>query len=94
MTRDDFLDMVASCVASIPHKVEWFEDEEMQKLEKGEEARATVEIQNSFILPSNVIDAMGGSIALFDACKGIAERYHCNFYKANDGSFVFKSRLV
>ena len=82
MKKEEFLDIVASCVATLPHKVEWFEDDNMRN--------KVTEMQSVFILPSNVIDALGGSAVLYDPCEKIAGRYQCKFYKANDGSFVFK----
>jgi hypothetical protein len=79
MTKEDFLEIVASCVASLPHKVEWFEG-----------AQKIVEVQDTFILPLNVIEVWGGIRVMFDPCKEIADKYGCRFFKANDGSFVFK----
>jgi hypothetical protein len=82
---------IEACVYSLPHKVEWFEADEERKLQAGQSARATVEMQRTFIVPHNLVDLFGMGV-LFERCKELAAVRQCDFYKANDGSLVFRSR--
>jgi hypothetical protein len=92
MRKDDLLEVVESCVASLPHQVEWYSDEEIAKYQNGQPAQKTIEVQDTFILPHGIISMSGGDGALFDLCKQLADDYGCDFRKTSDGSFIFKSR--
>ena len=58
------------------------QDEEMRKVERGESAEKTVQVQDTFILPVNVIDSWGGIRVMFDPCKEIADKYGLSIFKS------------
>ena len=80
--HEAFWAAVESCVSCLPHKVEWFEPNA---------TKPTGEIQNTFVIPIGLVEMFGGSQVLYEPCKKLAERHRCvSFFKANDGSLVFK----
>ena len=83
--------VIEICVDSLPHKVEWFEPDELRKSEAGKSAKTNEEVQRMFIVPRDLIDLFGRTEAFFARCREIAAARQCDFFKANDGSWVFRS---
>ena len=80
-------------VYALPHKVEWYEPEEMKKAEASQPARLSSEVRTMFVVPRGWADLMGGRGALWDRCQELADETKCDLFKANDGSLIFKTRL-
>ena len=74
-------------VGVLPHKVEWFEDDNI-----GDPAYLRSEIRNTFVVPSHLVDSLGGVRVVWDRAEELAARYGCDLLKANDGSLIFRRR--
>jgi len=70
---------IEASVNDLPHKVEWHED-----------GRTLSFTQTTCVISYGVVQLFSHSFDLYRRCEALAQRRHCQFFKANDGSYAFR----
>jgi hypothetical protein len=70
---------IEACVYDLPHKVEWQEGSRTESV-----------MHTMFVIPHDVVVLFANSFDLYGRCESVAKLRGCKFFKANDGSYVFR----
>jgi hypothetical protein len=79
-------------VMQLPHRVEWYEDAELEKHLAGKPATPTVEVRDRFLVPGKLVELMGSGGELVAMCRELAEMCGCDLQISADESLLFIKR--
>jgi hypothetical protein len=70
---------IEACVCDLPHEIEW------------QEGNRTASLTHTmFVIPHHIVQLFSQTDNLYGRCESLANSRRCQFFKANDGSYVFR----